>query len=398
MQPTAPLTPAPRPGHFEITARDPGSRARTGCLATAHGVVETPVFMPVGTQATVKALTPRDLEEMDCRIILANTYHLNSRPGMEIIKRFGGAHRFMAWPRAMLTDSGGYQVFSLAKLRKITDEGVHFQSHIDGTRLFLGPKEAMEIQRIIGSDIAMAFDECVPYPSDWNYACQSVNRTLAWAALCAHQPRADGQLVFGIVQGGVYTDLRERCARQLQETGGFDGYAIGGVSVGEPEELILPGVDSCVDLLPADRPRYLMGVGEFWQMTEAVARGVDMFDCVMPTRLARHGTAFTRRGRFPVKAALYREDERPVEAGCGCYTCRHFSRGYIRHLLNVNEILGLHLLALHNVRRYLDFMAEMRTAIREGRFTQFREDVRATFRPDPPGGQINEKQETGVTG
>ncbi len=363
-------------GTFEITAKDAGSKARTGRLQTAHGVVETPVFMPVGTQATVKTLSPDELEAMDCRILLGNTYHLNARPGVEIVSKMGGLHRFMGWDRAILTDSGGFQVFSLAKLRKITAEGVRFQSHIDGSTHFLGPKEAMAIQRGLGSDIAMVLDECPPFPSTWDYACQAVDRTLAWAALCAQQPRADGQLVFGIVQGGVYTDLRERCAKALQEIG-FDGYAIGGVSVGEPEELIAKGVESCVDTLPESRPRYLMGVGEFKQMTEAVARGVDMFDCVMPTRLARHGTAFTRQGRYPAKASLYREDPRPIEEGCSCGACQRFSRAYIRHLLNVNEVLGIRLLALHNVHRYLEFMKEMREAIRQGTFAQFREQVAA---------------------
>ena len=361
-------------GSFEIVAKDAGSKARVGRLQTAHGVVETPVFMPVGTQATVKSLSPAELEEMDCRILLGNTYHLNARPGVDIVTKSGGLHRFMGWDRAILTDSGGFQVFSLSKLRKITDEGVRFQSHVDGSSHFLGPVEAMAIQRGLGSDIAMVFDECPPYPSTRDYACQAVDRTLAWAALCARQPRADGQLVFGIVQGGIYTDLRERCSKGLQEIG-FDGYAIGGVSVGEPDELILPGVDSCVDTLPADRPRYLMGVGEFRQMTESVARGVDMFDCVMPTRLARHGTAFTRQGRFPAKASIYKEDQRPIEEGCGCYCCRRFCRAYIRHLLNVDEILGIRLLALHNVYRYLDFMSEMRKAIANGTFAQFREMV-----------------------
>ncbi|MFH0880031.1 MAG: tRNA guanosine(34) transglycosylase Tgt [Lentisphaerota bacterium] len=361
----------PNPGTFEILATDPKTQARAGLLHTAHGVVETPVFMPVGTQATVKSMSPAELEAMDCRILLGNTYHLNARPGVDIIEKSGGLHRFMGWPRAILTDSGGYQVFSLAKLRKIKGEGVEFQSHIDGSRHFLGPAEAMAIQRGLGSDIAMVLDECPPFPCEWDYACQAVDRTLAWAALCARQPRADGQLVFGIVQGSVFPDLRERCSKGLQEMG-FDGYAIGGVSVGESDHLIVKGIEGCVDTLPRDRPRYLMGVGEFSQMTEAVARGVDMFDCVMPTRLARHGTAFTRKGRYPVKAALYKEDQRPVEEGCGCYCCQVFSRAYIRHLINVNEILGIRLLALHNVHRYLEFMREMRQSILDGRFGEWR--------------------------
>jgi queuine tRNA-ribosyltransferase len=360
-----------KPGTFEIIKTDPATQARVGRLHTAHGIVETPVFMPVGTQATVKALSPAELLSMDCRILLGNTYHLNARPGVEIVQKCGGLHRFMGWPNAILTDSGGYQVFSLAKLRKIGDAGVEFQSHVDGSRHFIGPVEAMAIQRGLGSDIAMVLDECPPYPSEWNYACQAVDRTLAWAALCVRQPRADGQLFFGIVQGGVYADLRQRCAQGLCELG-FDGYAIGGVSVGEPDELIMPGVDACVGLLPADRPRYLMGVGEFGQMTEAVARGVDMFDCVIPTRLARHGTAFTRAGRYPLKANACREDQRPIEEGCGCYACRHFTRAYLRHLWNVGEILGIRLLALHNLHRYLEFMRELRQSILDGTFAEFR--------------------------
>ena len=315
---------------------------------TAHGPVDTPVFMPVGTQATVKAVLPAELEALGTQIVLGNTYHLNVRPGIDTVEKCGGLHRFMGWDRAILTDSGGYQVFSLAKLNKITDAGVEFQSHVDGTRLFLGPESAMDIQRRLGSDIAMVFDECTPYPCDRDYACQAVDRTLAWAALCARQPRADGQLVFGIVQGSTYPDLRERCARGLVEMG-FDGYAIGGVSVGEPHELIVRGIDDSVGHLPADRPRYLMGVGSMQHMVEAVARGVDMFDCVMPTRLARHGTAFTRTGKYPVKAGMYSQDARPIEEGCGCSACRQFTRAYVRHLMNVNEILGVRLLTMHNL-------------------------------------------------
>lgn len=359
-----------RPGTFEILQQDPGTGARLGRLWTAHGPVDTPVFMPVGTQATVKAMTPAEMADLGFQIVLGNTYHLNIRPGVDIIEELGGLHRFMGWDRAILTDSGGYQVFSLAKLNKITDNGVTFQSHVDGATHVLGPESAMAIQRRLGSDIAMVFDECAPYPCDRKYACQAVERTLAWAALCARQPRAAGQLVFGIVQGSVYADLRERCARGLIEMG-FDGYAIGGVSVGEPHALILQGIEDSVRHLPADRPRYLMGVGSHQHMVEAVARGVDMFDCVMPTRLARHGTAFTRAGKYPVKAALYARDPRPIEEGCGCYACRHFSRAYVRHLMNVGEILGIRLLSIHNLFRYEAFVQEMRTAIRAGGFAEY---------------------------
>ncbi len=349
---------------------------------TAHGPVDTPVFMPVGTQATVKAMTPAELEEIGTQIVLGNTYHLNIRPGVDVIEQCGGLHKFMGWDRAILTDSGGYQVFSLAKLNKITDDGVEFQSHVDGARHFLGPKESMEIQRRLGSDIAMVFDECTPYPCDRDYACKAVDRTLAWAALCVRQPRAAGQLVFGIVQGSTYDDLRARCAQGLVELG-FDGYAIGGVSVGEPHELIVKGIEDSVHALPADRPRYLMGVGSHVHIVEAVARGVDMFDCVMPTRLARHGTAFTRTGKYPVKAAVYARDPRPIEEGCACYACRNFSRAYVRHLVNVNEILGIRLLTLHNLYRYSRFLEEMRAAIERGEF----EDFRRQFAADREGGE-----------
>lgn len=366
------------PGQFEVLHADPSTGARVGRLMTAHGPVDTPVFMPVGTQATVKAMTPAEMLDLDTQILLGNTYHLNIRPGADTIAKCGGLHKFMGWPRAILTDSGGYQVFSLAKLNKITDEGVEFQSHFDGLRHFLGPVEVMGIQRKLGSDIAMVFDECTPYPCDRNYACKAVERTLAWAALCARQPRADGQLVFGIVQGSVYDDLRDRCAGELVSMG-FDGFAIGGVSVGEPDELIVKGIDDSIKRLPAGKPRYLMGVGSMKHMIEAVARGVDMFDCVMPTRLARHGTAFTRQGRYPVKAALYSEDQRPVEEGCACYACRHFSRAYIRHLMNVNEILGIRLLSMHNLHRYREFMNEIRAAVAAGRFEEYRRETLAVL-------------------
>lgn len=364
---------------FKILAQDAGTAARVGRLTTAHGEVETPAFMPVGTQGTVKAMSPHELLELDAQILLANTYHLQARPGVDVIDRCGGLHRFMGWPRAILTDSGGYQVFSLAKLRRITEEGVEFQSPLDGTRHFLGPREAMEAQRRLASDVAMVLDECLPYPCDRDYACQGVERTLRWAALCARQPRADGQRVFGIVQGGVYPELRARCARELVSLG-FDGYAIGGVSVGEPEEALWVGVEASLEHLPVESPRYLMGVGLLPQIVEAVARGVDFFDCVMPTRYARNGTAFTRRGRYPVKAALYREDTGPLEEGCTCYACRNFSRAYVRHLLQAREILGFRLLTWHNLHRYLEFMRELRQAIRQGRFAELRAQVRDTYR------------------
>ena len=367
---------SPPPGTFEILHTDAASGARTGRLWTAHGPVETPVFMPVGTQGTVKTLEPRDLVENGVQIILGNTYHLMVRPGVPVVEACGGLHRFMGWDGPILTDSGGFQVFSLANLRKVRPGGVEFQSHIDGSKYFLGPAEAMAIQRGLGSDIAMCLDECPPYPCDLQTACQAVDKTLSWAALCKSQARAPGQLVFGIVQGGEYAPLRERCARDLVAIG-FDGYAVGGVSVGEPEPVLLREVEDGVRCLPKDRPRYVMGLGDFGQMVASVACGVDMFDCVMPTRHARNGTAFTRYGSYPVKAGAYKVDTRPVEEGCDCYACRHFTRAYIRHLLNVGEILGVRLLTIHNVRSYMVFMQEMRAAIAAGAFAQWRSEFAA---------------------
>ena len=345
--------------------------ARRGALATAHGVVQTPAFMPVGTQATVKTLEPRDLHELRVGMILANTYHLMLRPGNDIVAACGGLHRFMVWDGPILTDSGGFQVFSLGHLRKIRDDGVEFNSHIDGSRVFLGPRESMETQRVLGSDVAMCFDECIPYPATPEYACKSVAKTLVWASLCATQSRASGQLLFGIVQGGVYGELRARCAHGLVEIG-FDGYGIGGVSVGEPGDVLLKGVEDSTIHLPEDRPRYLMGVGDRLQIVEAVARGVDMFDCVIPTRHARNGSAFTRRGSLQVKAGRYKQDTRPVEEGCECPCCRHFTRAYVRHLLNAGEILGIRLLTIHNIHRYMAFMEELRTSLEDGSFAEFR--------------------------
>ncbi|OQW96287.1 MAG: tRNA guanosine(34) transglycosylase Tgt [Verrucomicrobia bacterium A1] len=369
------------PGTFEVLARDPAGPARRGRLHTAHGVVETPAFMPVGTQGTVKGMAPDELEAMGYDVVLGNTYHLHRRPGDETIAALGGLHKFMGWKRTILTDSGGYQVFSLSKLRKLSDEGVEFQSPYDGTWANLTPEIAMAIQLRLGSDVAMVLDECSPYPCDRETACQAVDRTVQWAARCARQPRVDGGLVFAIVQGSTYADLRARCAKALTEIG-FDGYAIGGVSVGEPDALILRGIEDSVGHLPADRPRYAMGVGLIPQIVELVARGVDLFDCVIPTRLARHGSAFTAAGRYPVKAAVFERDPRPIEEGCGCPACRTFSRAYVRHLLNVNEMLGVRLLSTHNLHRYAEFMREMRTSLDRGSFEGFRRKVGGTYR-DP---------------
>ena len=357
--------------NFQVIKTDTRTRARLGRLFTPHGTVETPVFMDVGTLGTVKALEPRDLKELGAQVILGNTYHLMLRPGAEVLAAAGGLHRFMGWDGPILTDSGGFQVFSLAKMRKITEEGCRFNSHIDGHEFFLGPRESMAMQRVLGSDIAMVFDECLPYPCDRARAEKSVAQTLRWAQASKDQPHADGQLVFGIVQGGVYDDLRRSCAEELVRIG-FDGYAIGGVSVGEPEEEMYRAVEASVPFLPEGSPRYVMGLGVQRQMAECVARGVDMFDCVIPTRIARHGTAITRGGNIAVKAAKYAFDQGPVEEGCGCPCCRGFSRSYIRHLINCGEILGLRLLTIHNVYALNRFMAEMRAAIADGSFDDFR--------------------------
>ena len=361
--------------NFQVLKTDTRTRARLGRLFTPHGNVETPVFMDVGTLGTVKALEPRDLKELGAQVILGNTYHLMLRPGAEVLAAAGGLHRFMGWDGPILTDSGGFQVFSLARMRKITEEGCRFNSHIDGHEFFLGPKESMEMQRVIGSDIAMVFDECLPYPCERDRAAKSVEQTLRWAQASKDAPHADGQMVFGIVQGGVYDDIRRHCAEELVKIG-FDGYAIGGVSVGEPEEFMYKAVDASVPYLPEDRPRYVMGLGVMHQMAECVARGIDMFDCVIPTRIARHGTAITRHGNVAIKAAKWAFDQGPVEEGCECYCCRNFTRSYVRHLLACDEILGLRLLTIHNVWALNRFMKEMRSAIEDGTFADWKEQVK----------------------
>lgn len=323
--------------------------------------------MPVGTQATVKSLEPRDLLAEDARIILSNTYHLFLRPGKDILSAAGGLHRFMGWNRPILTDSGGFQVFSLAKIRKLTPEGVVFNSHIDGHEFFMGPRESMDMQRVIGSDIAMVFDECLPYPCDRARAEKSVETTISWARMSLEAPHAEGQQVFGIVQGGVYSDLRRHCAEELVKMD-FPGYAIGGVSVGEPEGEMYRAVEASVPFLPDGKPRYVMGLGVIHQIAECVARGVDMFDCVLPTRIARHGTAVTRNGNLSVKAASRAREFGPVEDGCDCYCCRNFSRAYVRHLLSADEILGVRLLTIHNIHCLLNVMRDMRESISNGTF------------------------------
>lgn len=365
---------------FELLKTDALSKARLGRLTTAHGVVDTPVFMSVGTQGSVKAIDPRELREMGTQIILGNTYHLYLRPGLDIIRAAGGLHRFINWDLPILTDSGGFQVFSLAKIRKIKTHGVEFRSHVDGSLLFLGPKEAMEIQRTLGSDIAMAFDECPPHDAPAKEQRLAVERTIRWAREGREQPRAEGQLVFGICQGGSNAALREECAKALVAME-FDGYAIGGVSVGEPEPEMMKAVELAEPFLPAHRARYAMGLGTPAQMVELIARGVDMFDCVLPTRVARNGTAYTRKGAIGLKGAAYKVDFGPLEAGCDCFACRNFTRAYLRHLLRVNEILGLRMLSVHNSHMYLKLMADVRAAIAAGTFGEFRREFIAGFVP-----------------
>jgi queuine tRNA-ribosyltransferase len=361
---------------FELLKIDPFSRARRGRLVMQRGIVETPIFMPVGTQGTVKAMAPDELCALGTQIILGNTYHLFLRPGLEVITHFGGLHRFMNWDRPILTDSGGFQVFSLSKLRRITEEGVHFNNHIDGSACFLSPEISMEIQATLGTDIAMAFDECAPYPCELEYASASMERTLRWAHRCRNwiADRNDEKrpLLFGIVQGATYRDLREKSTRALVEME-FDGYAIGGVSVGEPESEMMRAIEFSESFLPPKRPRYAMGLGTPAQIVEMVARGMDMFDCVLPTRLARNGTAFTEVGTVNLKNNPYRLDERPIEETCTCLTCRNFTRGYLRHLVKAEEILGLRLITTHNLHFYLNLMQRIRVSLDEGSFPSFRE-------------------------
>lgn len=371
-------------GIFEVLARDPESLARCGRLRTRRGVVETPAFMPVGTQGTVKAVSPRELREMQAQVVLGNTYHLFVRPGLDVIRKLGGLHRFMGWDGPILTDSGGFQVFSLARLRRITEEGVHFQNHLDGAPCFIGPETSMEIQQVLGSDIVMAFDECPPHPCSHEAASKSLDLTLRWEQRCldwwAARGGANKPLLFGIVQGSSHADLREKSAKALVAMG-WDGYAVGGVSVGEPEPEMMAAVEHAVPHLPENRPRYAMGLGTPPQMVEMVARGIDMFDCVLPTRVARNGTAFTAKGSINLKNACFTLDEAPIEEGCGCYACTDFSRAYLRHLVKAEEILGLRLITLHNLHFYLGLMAGMRDALQAGTFAAFRREFVETYRP-----------------
>ena len=359
---------------FTLEKKSSQCKARTGTIETNHGVIKTPVFMPVGTRATVKAMNNDELKSIGSQIILSNTYHLYLKPGQEIIRKADGLHKFMNWDRPILTDSGGFQVFSLSKTRKITEEGVQFRSHIDGSKHFISPEKSMEIQNDLGSDIMMAFDECVPYPASYEYTEDSMKRTLRWLKRCKdYHKNTDRQNLFGIIQGGMYKDLREYSAKNTID---FDlpGYAIGGLSVGEPRDLMIELLDFTTDFMPENKPRYLMGVGTPDYLFEAVEHGVDMCDCVLPTRIARNGTALTSKGKLVVKNAKYKDDFSPLDENCDCYACKNHTRAYIRHLLNVDEILGARLLSIHNLRFLIKMMENIRKSIEEDRYLEFKDE------------------------
>lgn len=359
---------------FEILKTDPRTRARRGILHTPHGDVQTPVFMPVGTQATVKAMKPEDVEKMGAEIILGNTYHLFLRPGQEIVREAGGLHKFMNWNKAILTDSGGFQVFSLGHMRKIEEEGVTFRSYLDGSKQFLSPEKSIEVQNSIGSDIMMAFDECAPFGADKKYIKNSLERTTRWLKRCKdyHQDW-ERQSLFGIQQGGFFKDLRKQSSEEIVDLD-LPGYAIGGVSVGEPKEVFIDMIDDIPDMLPKEKPRYLMGVGSPDYLFEGVERGVDMFDCVLPTRIARHGLAMTSHGRVSIKNQKYERDWTPLDSECTCYTCRNYSKAYLRHLFKNDEILSAMLLSEHNLHFLVNTMAGIRKAIEEDRFPEFKKE------------------------
>jgi queuine tRNA-ribosyltransferase len=361
---------------FEVLAHDAHTQARLGRIRTPHGDIDTPIFMPVGTQASVKTVTPEELSACRAEIILANTYHLYLRPGHALIHDLGGLHDFMHWQRPILTDSGGFQVYSLSRLRKLTDDGVLFQSHLDGSRHLLTPEKAVEIQEALGSDIAMVLDECVPYPATYDYARVSQELTTRWARRAAAAHRRPEQALFGIVQGGMYTDLREKSARELVELD-LPGYALGGFSVGETKKLMYDLIGRTAAYLPTDKPRYLMGVGTPADLLACVKLGIDMFDCVMPTRNARNGYLFTRQGKLIIKNARYAQDVRPIDPACHCYTCQHYSRAYLRHLFVAGEILGPRLNTIHNLRYYMDVIHMIRAAIVEGRLDRLVIDAAA---------------------
>jgi len=357
---------------FELLKKDPSCEARLGKIFTPHGEVTTPVFMPVATQGTVKSLIPETVHELGAEMILTNTYHLYLRPGHDIIRNLGGLHKFMNWSSPILTDSGGFQVYSLGALRKITDNGVVFQSHIDGSRHFITPELAVEIQEALGSDIMMSLDECTPYPASFEEAEKSLDLTVKWAKRCRSSKKNDHQFLFGIIQGGIYPELRMRALENISTNIGFDGYALGGLSVGEPKEEMLGITEMTAPLLPHDKPRYLMGVGMPEDIVACVGYGIDMFDCVIPTRCARNGLLFTNREKVVIKHARYRDDDSPVDSTCDCYTCRNYTRAYLRHLYMAKEILAMTLNTIHNIRYFMHLMERIRSAIKDGIYQEFK--------------------------
>lgn len=365
--------------------------ARAGVLTTPHGIIETPVFMPVGTQASVKAVSPHELRDLHAQIILSNTYHLYLRPGAELIEKFGGLHRFMAWDRPILTDSGGFQVFSLAHNRKIDDEGVTFKSHIDGSSHRFTPEMVMRVEEQLGADIIMVLDECTPYPSPHDYNRRAIARTHSWAERCLRAHSRPDQALFAIVQGGTFADLRQESARTLAALP-FPGYGIGGLSVGEPKAEMHAMLEETVPLLPQDKPRYLMGVGSPEDLVECVARGIDMFDCVLPTRVARNGALLTRDGRLAIKSSRYAGVDAPIEADCDCYACRNFSLGYLHHLFRAQELLAYRLNSIHNLRFLTRISAEMRAAILDGAFPHYREEFLARYKPTDREAAVKQRQ------
>lgn len=359
---------------YELIKKSDETDARLGKLHTPHGDIDTPVFMPVGTQATVKAMTPEELKEIGAGIILSNTYHLYMRPGEELVKKAGGLHKFMNWDRAILTDSGGFQVFSLSSLRDIKEEGVTFRSHIDGSKHFISPEKAVEIENALGADIMMCFDECLPFPCEHDYARDALQRTIRWAKRCKDTHKnTENQSLFGIIQGGMFKDLREESIKNMVEMN-FPGYSIGGLSIGEPKSLMYEVLDWTVHKLPENKPRYLMGVGSPDCLIEGSIRGIDMFDCVLPTRIARNGTVFTSHGKLVIRNAAYTEDFRPLDEECSCYACRNYSRAYVHHLFKAGEILGARLATIHNLYFLINLMAEIRNAIKEDNLLHFRDE------------------------
>lgn len=366
---------------IEILHKDKNSNARYGLLHTPHGTVELPMFMPVGTLATVKTLSPEEIKEMGAGVILANTYHLHLRPGEDIVDMAGGVHKFMNYDGPMLTDSGGFQVFSLSDSRKISEEGVMFKSHLDGSKHFFSPEKVMEIEQKIGADIAMCLDECTPYPVTREYMKNSVDRTLRWAKRCIDSHTREDQALFGIVQGGDFQDIREYCAKELAKMD-FDGYSIGGTSIGEPAEVEYRMVSYAIKYMPEDKPRYLMGVGSLNYILDGIEKGVDMFDCVLPTRIARHGALMTSHGRINIKNAKYKTDFTPIDDECDCYTCKHYTKAYVNHLIKCDETFGKRLCSIHNLRFLIRIMEQARQAIKEDRFSEFKNEILAKYKDE----------------